>query len=80
MELGNQEQTGWMKIAFDDGCHVTWCVARNGERHFLHAIGDGDRGSRVTDEFAQMRFDKSRLHTPGNAPRDLEPTNNPAAD
>jgi hypothetical protein len=54
----------WMKIGFDDGCHVAWAVSTPEGQRFLHAIGDGPNGNCITEEMAQMRFDKSRVHTP----------------
>lgn len=54
----------WIKIAIDEVCHVSWSVRQADRRVYLHAIGDGERGNRVTDEMARMRFDKSRLYTP----------------
>ena len=53
-----------MKIGFDDGCHVAWTVRSDGHERFLHAIGDGPAGNRITQDMARMRFDKSRFHTP----------------
>jgi hypothetical protein len=53
-----------MKVGFDDGCHVAWSVRSVGEQHFLHAIGEGEQGNRVTEELAKIRFDKCRFFTP----------------
>jgi hypothetical protein len=55
---------GWMKIGFDDGCHVSWTVRTGTEERFLHAIGEGDEGNRITPELAKMRFEKSRFWSP----------------
>ena len=54
----------WMKIAFDEGCHVAWSVRSGEGRRFLHAIGEGREGNRITQEMAKMRFEKSRFRTP----------------
>jgi hypothetical protein len=54
----------WMKIAFDDGCHVAWSVRTSAGQRFLHAIGDGPEGNRITEDMAKMRFEKSRFRTP----------------
>ena len=53
-----------MRIGVDECCHVAWCVHVDGEQHFLHAIGEGEEGNRITDDLAKMRFDKSRFRTP----------------
>lgn len=54
----------WMKFGFDDGCHVIWTVRTRGGQKYLHAIGEGAEGNRITANMAQMRFEKSRFHTP----------------
>ena len=53
----------WMKFSIDDGCHVTWAVHTPDGPRYLHAIGDGVQGNRITTEMAQMRFEKSRFRT-----------------
>jgi hypothetical protein len=54
----------WIKIAMDQTCHVAWSVRHAGRQHFLHAIGQGTQGNRITEELAKMRFEKSPLRTP----------------
>ena len=53
---------GWIKLGVDETCHVTWVVRQGGAETYLHAIGDGSAGTRVTADMARTRFDKSRVH------------------
>jgi hypothetical protein len=56
---------GWVKISVDDTCHVVWQVKRRGtEPQFLHAIGEGPEGNRVTEEMAAKRFEAGVCKTP----------------
>jgi hypothetical protein len=56
---------GWIKISIDETCHVVWQVKRHGTAgKYLHAIGDGAEGNRVTDEMAEKRFHAGRCKTP----------------
>jgi hypothetical protein len=55
---------GWIKISIDDTCHVAWLVRAHGRETYLHAIGDGPAGNRVTTDMAQMRFTKGACKTP----------------
>lgn len=55
---------GWIKISIDESCHVAWKVRAKGREVFLHAIGDGWAGNRVTAELARKRFEAGKCVTP----------------
>jgi hypothetical protein len=46
-------EMGWIKASIDETCHVAWRVRVGGEDVYLHAIGDGVAGNRVTGEMAR---------------------------
>ena len=55
---------GWIKLSVDETCHVVWKVRARGTETYLHAIGDGPAGNRVTTDSAEKRFDAGKCHTP----------------
>ena len=55
---------GWIKISVDENCHVAWKVRQHGKESYLHAIGDGAIGNRVTENLARVRFDGGKCRTP----------------
>jgi hypothetical protein len=55
---------GWIKLSVDETCHVVWAVRSKAGDIFLHAIGDGAEGNRVTREMARKRFDGGKCKTP----------------
>lgn len=55
---------GWIKASVDETCHVAWRVRVGGEDVYLHAIGEGAVGNRVTGEMARARFEGGRCFTP----------------
>jgi hypothetical protein len=50
---------GWIRFAIDETHHVTWLVRWHGRDHYRHAIGDGEAGTRVTEDMAEQRFTQS---------------------
>lgn len=55
---------GLIKISLDETCHVVWKVRRRRQVAYLHAVGDGPTGNRVTSEMAEKRFQQGRCFTP----------------
>ena len=55
---------GWIKISVDETCHVVWKVHAQHRDIYLHAIGDGPAGNRVTEDCAEIRFNTSTCQTP----------------
>ncbi len=55
---------GFVKISVDETCHVAWKVRRGNQTAFLHAIGDGSSGTRVTSDMAEKRFAQGKCFSP----------------
>ncbi len=55
---------GWVKLSIDETCHVAWVVRRRDGEMYLHAIGHGAAGTRVTEDMARARFAGGQLKTP----------------
>jgi hypothetical protein len=55
---------GWIKLSIDETCHLAWAVRAAGCEYYLHAVGDGAAGNRVTQDLAKMRFDGGKFITP----------------
>jgi hypothetical protein len=55
---------GWIKASVDETCHVAWQVRMKKSHTYLHAIGEGEFGSCVTENMAKLRFDGGRCFTP----------------
>ena len=55
---------GWIKASIDETCHVAWQVRIGTSETYLHAIGDGETGNRVTEDLARVRFDGGKCFTP----------------
>ena len=55
---------GWIKLSIDETCHVVWKVHAPDRDIYLHAIGDGPAGNRVTEDCAEKRFNDSGCRTP----------------
>jgi hypothetical protein len=55
---------GWIKASIDETCHVAWRVRIGQRQTYLHAIGDGKAGNRVTEDLAKVRFDGGKCFTP----------------
>jgi hypothetical protein len=55
---------GWIKISFDETCHVVWKIRQHRREYCLHAIGDGPIGNRVTTDMALSRFAQAKCTTP----------------
>jgi hypothetical protein len=55
---------GWIQVSCDETCHVVWRVEVRRRETFLHAIGDGAVGNKVTEEMARKRFENGRCISP----------------
>ena len=55
---------GWIRISVDETCHVVWEVRHGSHHRYLHAIGDGPVGNRVTSDSAEKRFHDGKCITP----------------
>ncbi len=47
---------GLIRFAVDETFHVVWAVRLRGHACYIHAIGDGAKGNRVTSDFVEQRF------------------------
>lgn len=52
-----------IRFAVDETFHIVWCVRYGRQGMYLHAIGDGASGNRVTAEMAEHRFKTSGFRT-----------------
>jgi hypothetical protein len=48
----------------DETCHVVWKVRVKEASAYLHAIGDGAAGNRVTSDMAEKRFHNGKCFSP----------------
>jgi hypothetical protein len=54
----------WLKFSNDESWHVSWAVSTSTGTTYLHAIGNGGQGNRITQDMARMRFEKGRVRSP----------------